>query len=217
MMSGIMAFSREQTRRLTGLTDSQLRYWDKTGFFSPQYTDEEQRGAYSRIYSYRDVVGLRALAEMRRHVSLQELRKVGEWLARHYDEPWSRLTFYVSGRKVFFDEPKTGELVAGSAHGQVAMRVEMTKVARRVDAAIEQLRKRGPDQIGKVTQNRYVVHNVPVLSGTRIPTAAVWDFHDAGYDTAAIMRQYPTLTPEDIQAAIEYERNRPRRKQKKVS
>jgi uncharacterized protein (DUF433 family) len=157
-------------------------------------------------------VGLRAIAEIRKEVPLQQLRKIGEWLAQHYDEPWSSLTFYVCGRRVFFDEPETGELVAGYPPGQGTMRVEMTKVARRVDAAVEQLRKRGADQIGQVTQNRYIVHNAPVLSGTRIPTGAVWDFHEAGYDVPAIMREYPTLTPEDIQAAIEYERNRPRRR-----
>jgi uncharacterized protein (DUF433 family) len=213
-MATIMAFSREQVRRLTGLTDKQLRYWDKTEFFSPQYTDEERHGAYSRIYSYRDVVGLRAIAEMRTQVSLQELRKVGEWLAHHYEDPWSSLTFYVSGRSVFFDEPETGELVAGGPGAQGAMRVEMIRVANRVDAAIDQLRKRRTDQLGKVAQNRYIVHNAPVLSGTRIPTAAVWDFHEAGYGTAAIMREYPTLTPLDIEAAIEYERTRPGRKQK---
>jgi uncharacterized protein (DUF433 family) len=210
-VSSIMAFSPEQARKLTGLTEAQLRYWDKTGFFSPRYVDEERHGAYSRIYSYRDVVGLRALAEMRKDVSVQELRKVGEWLASHYEEPWSSLTFYLAGRRVFLDEPESGELVAGRPVGQVAMRVEMAKVARRVDAAVDELRKRRPDQIGQVAQNRYIVHNVPVLSGTRIPTAAVWDFHEAGYDSAAIMHEYPTLTPEDIHAAIEYERRRPPR------
>jgi uncharacterized protein (DUF433 family) len=211
-MNTIMAFTREQVRRLTGLSDAQLRYWDKTGFFSPQYADEERHGAFSRIYSYRDVVGLRAIAELRQRVPLQQLRKVGEWLAGHYDEPWSSLTFYVSGRQVFFDEPETGEPVASRPSGHGAMRVEMTKVAHRVDTAVEELRRRGPDQIGKVTRNRYVVHNAPVLSGTRIPTAAVWDFYQAGYDIPAIMREYPTLTPEDVQAAIEYECNHAQRR-----
>jgi uncharacterized protein (DUF433 family) len=206
-----MAFSREQARKLTELTETQLRYWDKTGFFSPQYVDKERHGAYSRIYSYRDVVGLRALAEMRKDVSLQELRKVGEWLSRHYEEPWSSLTFYIAGRRVFFDEPESGELVAGRPAGQVSMRVEMSRVAQRVDEAVVELRRRRSDQIGQLEQNRFIVHNAPVLSGTRIPTAAVWDFHEAGYDTAAILREYPTLTPEDIDAAIEYERTRPPR------
>lgn len=209
-MGAIAACSREQVRRLTGLSDAQLRYWDRTGFFSPQYVDEDRQGAYSRIYSYRDVVGLRAIAEMRKIVPLQQLCRIGEWLARHYEEPWSRLTFYVSGRRVYFDEPETGELVATVPAGQGTMWVEMTKVARRIDAAVDELRQRTPDQIGKVSQNRYVAHNAPVLSGTRIPTGAVWDFYEAGYDIPAIIREYPTLTPEDVETAIEYERTRQR-------
>jgi uncharacterized protein (DUF433 family) len=34
----------------------------------------------------------------------------------------------------------------------------------------------------------------------------IWDFHEAGYDTAGILEQYPILHPADIVAAIEHER-----------
>ncbi|HLJ66117.1 MAG TPA: DUF433 domain-containing protein [Chloroflexota bacterium] len=213
-MAEIMAFSRDQVRRLTGLSDKQLRYWDDTGFFSPRYAEEDRRGAYARIYSYRDLVGLRAIAEMRKSVSLQELRRVGEWLSRNYNEPWSSLTFYVAGRRVFFDDPDTGELTAGRPAGQRAMRIDMARVERQVDAAVQRLRRRGDEQIGKIIRNRYVVHNVPVLSGTRIPTAAIWDFHEAGYDIAGIMHEYPTLTTGDVEAALAYERNLPSRSER---
>jgi len=58
----ILAFSQRQVGRLTGLAERQLRYWDDTGLVSPQYATENRRRPYSRVYSYRDVVGLSALA-----------------------------------------------------------------------------------------------------------------------------------------------------------
>jgi uncharacterized protein (DUF433 family) len=205
LLPKMMAFSRDQAKALTGLTDSQLRYWDKTDFFSPQYVDRSMSGPYRMAYSFRDIVGLRAIAQMRQHVPLQQLRRVGEYLGR-YQDPWASLTFYIAGRRVYFDEPETGALV--QPPGQTAMRIEMEKVAREVDRAVERLRKRGPEQIGKIARHRHVVHNTPVLEGTRIPTASVWDFHEAGYTRAAINQQYPTLTLDDIDAAIQYEESR---------
>ena len=34
----IAAFSEEHVSRLTGLSKTQLRYWDQTGFFTPSYS-----------------------------------------------------------------------------------------------------------------------------------------------------------------------------------
>jgi uncharacterized protein (DUF433 family) len=43
-----------------------------------------------------------------------------------------------------------------------------------------------------------------VLAGTRIPVATVQRYLDAGYDTAAIIREYPSLTPADVEAARQH-------------
>ena len=64
------------------------------------------------------------------------------------------------------------------------------------------------DQIGKLSRNRYVVHNAWVVCGTRIPTTAIWNYHVAGYAPEAIVQEYPRLTPADVRAAIEFEMQR---------
>ncbi len=56
--------------------------------------------------------------------------------------------------------------------------------------------------------HRYVVHNAAVLAGTRVPTAAVWNLANAGSDTDAIIREYPRLRAEDVEAALTYESKR---------
>lgn len=207
-MTTIVAFTDDHVCRLTGLTKRQLGYWDRTGFFSPHYTDEHRRRPFSRIYDFRDVVGLRTIALLRNkyNIPLQQLRRVGAWLARHHETPWASLKFYVGGGKVFFDDPESGERMATEPQGQEVFPVEMIEVAREMEEAANRLRERRPDQIGRVVRNRYVLGGRPALDGTRIPTSTVWNYHEAGYDTAAIISEYPQLTPTDIEAAIAYEK-----------
>jgi uncharacterized protein (DUF433 family) len=213
-----MAFSSEQVEKLTGLSSNQLRYWDRLGFFQPEMSDgEDVRGPYGRVYSFRDVVSLKALATLRKLVSFQEIRAASEQLHRIHDTPWASLTLYALGGRIYFEHPDTGELFAGRSAGmtadgrhalQPAMRVPMRKIAESIERRVKRWQQRSRSQIGHVEQQKYVAHNLPVLSGTRITTSAVWDFYSAGYQPEEILRQYPTLTEEDVKAAIDYELQR---------
>lgn len=208
----VFAFSAEQVRKLTGLSDHQLRYWDKTGFFSPSYGEANRRRPFSRVYSFRDVVGLRTIATLRSSLPLQQLRKLGAWLSEHYDTPWSSLRFAVAGEQVFFRDPDDGDWVATRPRGQAVLRdFHLQDIAEQTTLAAERLRERDPADIGRVEQKRFVMHNAPVLAGTRIRTAAVWNFHEAGYSTADMLKQFPRLTPADVDAAIAWECQRRQR------
>jgi DNA-binding transcriptional MerR regulator len=206
-VSSLAAFSIEDVARLTGLSVRQLGYFDRTGFFSPSFAAENRREPYSRIYSFRDVVGLRTIAEMRNAlgISMQELRKIKPWLEQRHESPWASLRFYVGGRHVFFDDPATGARMAGRPAGQFAMPIEMKRIADEMEKAAQGLKERQPDQFGQVVRHRYVQNNAWVVDGTRIPTAAIWRLHDAGYTVQAIIDQYPSLTPADVEAAIAHE------------
>jgi hypothetical protein len=70
-------FSDENVSRLTGPSKWQLRSWDRLGFFSPRFAYEDRFAPYSRIYSFKDVVGLRTIAVLMKdyHVSLQDHRQ----------------------------------------------------------------------------------------------------------------------------------------------
>jgi DNA-binding transcriptional MerR regulator len=61
----IRAFTEEQVVRLTALSQRQLRYWDRTGFFRPAFSEENRRVAYNRVYSFKDVCALRMIAARR--------------------------------------------------------------------------------------------------------------------------------------------------------
>jgi uncharacterized protein (DUF433 family) len=206
----IAAFAAEHVCRLTGLSPRQLGYWDKTDFFSPTYIDEHRHRVFGRIYSFRDVVGLRTISLLRNthHVPLQELRRVGAWLHQRHDAPWSSLRFSLKGKAVVFHEPSSGEVVEPRGAGQGVLSIALQRIANEMKGAAEKLRQRDKSQVGKLARNRYVVHNAWVVAGTRVPTQAIWHFHEAGYSTRQIISEYPRLTPADVAKAIDFERRR---------
>lgn len=207
MENVIRAFTLESVERLTGVTQRQLKYWDDTEFFKPEYGYENRRIPYSRLYSFQDVVALRVLKKLRsdHDISLQHLRRVGEELRARTGDVWARTKLYVVQNEVVFDDPETGQ-PRGVVSGQyIAPTIVLERVIGDVAEQARGLLRRDPSTIGKVSRHRYIAHNAPVVEGTRIPTRAIKAFHDEGYSIAAILKQYPTLTEADVRAALDYE------------
>jgi uncharacterized protein (DUF433 family) len=196
----VSLLSADQVRRLTGLSNRQLSYWDTTDFFSPHHPGEPGE-RFGRVYSFEDLVGLRVIALMRSHVPLQELRRVGQWLLDHRGS-WAGRTFWIRGRRVYWEDD-AGLRVGTRRPHQSEIPIEMDRVTEDMREAVAKLRVRGVDQVGKVERRRYTVGNQLVIAGTRIPVSAIRELHKAGYDKAAIRREYPRLTDEDIEAALE--------------
>lgn len=204
--SVIAAFTEDQVQRLTGLTRRQLRYWHKTGFFTPSYVEGRAGLPFSKFYSFKDVVALRTLELLRvqSSVPLQHLRKVAEKLRHLKDDLWTKTDLYVVSRRVIFINPETGrheEVLSG----QYLIPVELRKVVRDTSRDVEAMRKRSPDQIGRVAKNKAVCHNAWVVAGTRIPVGAVRRLHEDGFSVEQIIAEYPDLTPADVAAALEHE------------
>jgi uncharacterized protein (DUF433 family) len=196
----ISAFSADQVTKLTGLTMRQLAYWDKLGFFQPQYAADDRRSPYSRIYSFKDVVGLRTLSVLKStyKCSLPHLQEVARKLVAYSKTPWADLTLYVWKRKVQFSEPETGK-TRGVLDGQYTL-LPIRSVIEDVRRDAEALRRRQPAQVGKIERHRYVSHHADVIAGTRIKVATIRRFIEAGYSTADILKEYPSLTEADIKA-----------------
>ncbi len=207
-MAHVQAFNADQVRKLTKLSERQLRHWNNTGFFTPHFSEGEQFSRRQRLYSFQDLVSLRVLSLLRNtyHVSLQELRPVGERLSKVHNAPWASQRFWVAGRHVVFEDPTTGERMIGRPLGQLVLPViKLNEVAQDMGEAVDRLQRRGPDQIGHIDRNRQVASNNSTLRGTRIPTSTIWEFHEAGYSSEDILKQYPQLTLKDVEVALKYE------------
>ena len=197
----VLAFSAEHMERLTGLTPRQLAYWDKTDFFKPEYASENRRLPNSRVYSFKDAVGLRTIGVLlnAHRVSLPHLKDVARKLATYTNRPWSELRLRVWNRRVQFDEPETGA-TRDVIMGQYVLLpiIDVHEVEQRV----EMLKSRDEASIGHFERHRYVSHNKLVIAGTRVPVATILEYIEDGYSTEAILEEFPSLTETDIQAVL---------------
>jgi len=196
------AFSIDHAERVTKLTRTRLIRWDRLGFFSPEYLDEEDRGnPYCRIYSYEDLVGLKMLRSLMTdyHVPLSEIKAAYPAMTAQWTRPWSEIEIGVLQRKIVTDikgEPRN------ITDGQLALKcVPLPSIAEEVLRETEKLRNRKRADEGKFEHHKFVARNASVFKGTRIPVSIIEDFIEAGYSDDAIVEEYPTLTIKDVQAA----------------
>jgi uncharacterized protein (DUF433 family) len=199
----IGAFSEEQASKLSGVSLHQLRSWDAEGFFRSAFGVQQKHIPFGRIYSFRDLVSLRVLNVLRNkeRISLAHLRQVSEKLGHLGDARWTAATLYVLGKRVVIGEGGCGRREVVS--GQGVLNIPLKVVIASTKKAVEELNDRS-DQIGTVSRTRFTSHGEPVVGGTRIPVRAVQDFAEAGYSVEKIIREYPSLTKADVEAAIAY-------------
>jgi uncharacterized protein (DUF433 family) len=205
MSEVIGAFGEEHAEALTGVSRKQLRHWDRIGLLRPSFADEPHV-PFGRIYSFRDLVSLRVLNELRNEIgcSLPHLLEVSKKLALMSDDPWSATTLYVLNKHVVIGEPGTNvrlEIVSGQRVLDIPLRFRISSMRSRV----AKLNERGPDEIGKVVSNKFVSQGQDVVKGTRVPVSAIKSFASAGYSAAAIVKEYPSLTVADVEAVIAYQ------------
>jgi uncharacterized protein (DUF433 family) len=56
----------------------------------------------------------------------------------------------------------------------------------------------------RIVVNPKILGGKPVIKGTRIPLYLILELLSAGYDFKRIIKAYPTLTEEDLKAAVDY-------------
>ena len=197
----LSAFSADHAASITGLSKTRLAKWDRLGFFSPEYIgDDDRRNPYSRVYSFVDLVGLRTLKLLADNyrVPLGELRKAAAELRKRSDRPWSEIPLAVLKRKVVFDLDTSPRNVTD---GQYAIKhISLQPIVQEIREQAEKLRRRSASQIGHTERRKFIQHNSEVISGTRIPVAAIDSFIQAGYSNRQILDEYPSLVLGDIEA-----------------
>ena len=200
----IGAFSEEQAARLSGVSVNQLWRWDRQGFFRPSYGDLSGV-AYGRIYSFRDLVSLRVLNDLRnaKRIPLKHLQDVSAKLDHLGDAKWTATTLYVLGKRVVFVDPRTSlrqEVVSEQRVFDIPLRVVIASTRKAVLDLSNRQR-----QIGQITRARFVAQNEAVVAGTRISVASVKNFAQAGFTAQRIISEYPILTEADVTAALAYD------------
>ncbi len=188
--------------KLSGVSLHQLRHWDRINLLSASYSQADRRQAYSRVYSFRDLVSLRVLNLLRNNhkVSLQHLRNVAGKLAHLGDEKWTKTTLYVLGRRVVIDDPKTlerHEVVSGQRVLDIPLKAAISDTLD----AIKRENSRSKEEQGKIIKKRFLLNSQPVFQGSRVPVSAVNNYIKRGYSDDDIIMEFPDLTVADITEA----------------
>lgn len=196
------AFSEVDASRLSGVTKGQLKQWDANGLLSASYAQENRRQPYSRLYSFRDVVALRVLNQLRNvhSVSAQHLKQVADKLAHLGDQRWTKTTLYVLGKKVVFDDPTTSErreVVSEQRVFDIPLKAAISDTLQ----AIRDQNVRTKEELGHTTKQKFVLQNQEVFEGTRVLVSAVLKYLERGYEDVEILAEFPDLTTDDIALA----------------
>lgn len=199
------AFNDEMTSRLTGLSVGQLRAWDREKLYSPSLAEDNRRLAYSRVYSFRDIVSLRVIASLKNDhdVSTQHLKKVATKLGHLGKDVWAETKLYVLNKRVVFEEPRgrgRQEVVSGQGVFEIPLRVATADAEKDVANVFG----RDTSKVGQIDASRFVMNGDPVVAGTRIPVSTIKSYLDLGLPDERILADYPQLKSDDIRAARDY-------------
>lgn len=201
----VAAFDEDEAQRLTGVSLTQIRYWHRTGFFVPSLANVREGSIAGNLYSFRDLVSLQVLHKLRNEakVSLQHLREVKAQLISLGEDLWAKSTIYVLDKKVVIQDSISGDLEEVLSKQKV-FKIPLLLARANMRKAVEDSRKRNPELIGQVGRQKGVSNSKPVIAGTAVRVSAIQAFHDAGYSVEKILSEYPTLSLQDIEAAIAY-------------
>ena len=198
------AYTSDQVIRFTVVSRRRLAYWLDKGVISADVDEARGRGRI-RLWSFANLVEVRAALWLREHVSLQLLREVVAALRRRglaYPLAEVRVAVVEAPRRSrvlvrladgSWEEPLTGQVVMELVVpvGQFRSELEQT-------IAGEEARRRRP---GTIERHRGRLGSAPVFAGTRVPVAAVRRMREAGWTLERILEEYPDLTAADVRAA----------------
>lgn len=202
MVEPIMAFTIDIAARLTGLSGWQLRRLDVDGTFQPSLAQENRRRPYSRIYTFADLVSLRAIGTLRkRGVSSHQIRRAAKLLKMLPGATWEATRFFLVGKRLYLSVEEL--TVATDPYGQQAMPeiLDLAVIHDDMRRRVDRLKKRKQGQIGEIVTDRFIQAGEPVFAGTRIRVATIQTFLRAGHSDDEILHEYPRLTPADIALA----------------
>lgn len=129
-------YTAAQACQLTSCTPHQLRYWDKVGLVKPSIQTTDGRPGRRRIYSFRDLVGLRVVKSLLDNgLSIQRVRRAWDYLRRtgDMDDQLSDVKLVTDGQTIFAVAHDDAELMDALRQGQLAFFVKIDEIAQDVE------------------------------------------------------------------------------------
>ncbi len=192
----------DRAASIAGISRQRLWYWENTGLVKPTRVRRLSPKNLIRFYSLDallEVVVAAALVN-RPGISLQHLRRVLSHLTETggYNSPLRELRFTVENEEIYFQHPDGS--VAGSRRPDQIVFWQVLDLGLLRQNIQGQLR-RNPADVGRTQRTRGVMGRKEVFAGTRVPTAVVSDYLQAGYSDTDVLDAFPSLQPGDLAAA----------------
>jgi uncharacterized protein (DUF433 family) len=191
----LIALPRNRAAELAGVSERRVAYWEKLGLIKP--TIDKRLGRHVRLYEYTELMSLMVVAQLRGEVSLQQIRRVVDYLRRlGFPEPLTELRFAVIGKDVYFEHPE-GHWEHDRPPGQVVIKHVLN--LEPIRARIGKAAARAKSSIGQVEKRRGAMGSKPLVAGTRVPVATVERYLDAGKSTKEVLAAFPVLHSKDVE------------------
>ncbi len=149
-----MSFNTKTVVKLTGLTQRQIDYWDRTHFIKPSIKEAAGHGT-GRLYSFEDIVQLKvAKTLIDKGVSLQKIRKAITYLKKNFPDikkPLAEMRFLTDGDTIFVLADKKEKILDTLARGQMVFALALGELIEELKGDVKKISQ---DRKYKVTVNR---------------------------------------------------------------
>src|SRR3990172_11724948 len=137
-----MAYNTNTIIKITGLTQRQVDYWDRTHFIKPSIKEASGYGT-ARLYSFQDLVQLKvAKTLIDKGVSLQKIRKAITYLKKNFpdiERPLAEMRFLTDGETIFVLTDKKGVILDTLAKGQMVFAVAIGEIIQGLKGEVEKI------------------------------------------------------------------------------
>ena len=189
-----MAFPVPIASVLSGATPRQLSYWRRPTRSAPALLEPAAKRSGRYLYSWADVVALRAIVYLRQEKSLPKIRTAVERLRTLESDEWEHLARYqlVRTAKTIIVRTPRGELLdleqePATVLDEVLLEDVLEPFWTGDGAEVPDLRHPRP----RLSVNPQVLGGYPVISGSRVPFDVVAGLADEGAELAEIVAISP--------------------------
>jgi uncharacterized protein (DUF433 family)/DNA-binding transcriptional MerR regulator len=173
--------------------------WARHGLASPELVDADGR---QMILGFEDLTSLRIIAALRAAgVRWRVIREAESWLREvtNYPRPFARQELWTFSSDVF--ARFTGQIVATSRHGQIAMNIVAEYLVPVSGLSFEDKVARRWEARDRIVLDPKVQFGEPCLKGTRIPASAVASMIGSGDPKPLVMEAYG-ISAQEVDAAL---------------
>ena len=137
-----MSFNTRTVVRLTGLTQRQIDYWDRTHFVKPSVKEATGYGS-GRLYSFSDLVQLKVAKTLKdKGVSLQKIRRSITYIKKNFpdvEKPLSEMRFLTDGDTIFVLTKDHKAILDTLAKGQIVFALALGEIIENLKGEVRNI------------------------------------------------------------------------------